>query len=87
MAKFTISALEKAVMANIKSFGANKAIPQNMLASVNQNIKPNQVSAVINNMIGKGLVVRERDMFGPVVKLTHSGKIRATKLSCTAMAA
>lgn len=60
MAKLTITALEQAVMANIKSFGVGQVIPQNVLASIGQNIKSNQVGAVVNNMVGKGLLVRKK---------------------------
>jgi hypothetical protein len=80
MAKLTITALEQAVMANIKSFGVGQNIPQNILSSVGQNIKPTQVSAVVNNMVGKGLLVRDKDLFGTVVSLTRSGKIQTTKM-------
>ena len=80
MAKLTITALEQAVMANIQSFGVDSNIPQNVLASVGGNIKANQVSAVVNNMVSKGLVIRDKDLFGTVVSLTRSGKIQKTKL-------
>lgn len=80
MAKLNITALEQAVMSNIKSFGVCQNIPQNVLASVGQNIKPSQVSAVVNNMVSKGLLIRDKDLFGTVVSLTRSGKIQTTKM-------
>jgi len=80
MAKFSISALEQAVLSNIQSIGSNKSIPSKMLTSGNAPIKPAQVGAVVNNMVSKGLLVREYDLFGPKVSLTRSGKIRSTKM-------
>lgn len=79
MTTLKISALETAVMSNIKSFGA-KTIPSKMLSEGVNPIKPNQVAAVVNNMVAKGLLIRDTDLFGTVVKLTRSGKIRSTKI-------
>lgn len=81
-----ISALETAVMSNIKAFGA-KNIPSKMLAEGVNPIKPNQVAAVVNNMVAKGLLVRDIDLFGSVVQLTRSGKIRSTKIQKLLLAA
>lgn len=81
-----ISALEKAVMSNIKSFGAN-VIPSKMLAEGANPIKSNQVSAVVNNMVAKVLLVRDNDLFGSVIQLTRSGKIRSTKIYNLSLAA
>lgn len=80
MAKLKISDLEKAVMANIHYFGSSQSIPQNILTSGRTSIKPNQVGAVVNNMVFKGLIVRQKDLFGTNVSLTRSGKIQTTKL-------
>lgn len=78
MTSLKISSLEKTVMSNFKSFGAT-TIPSKMLAEGSNPIKGNQVNAVINNMVAKGLLVRYNDLFGSIVQLTRSGKIRATK--------
>lgn len=87
MAKLIITALEQAVMANIKSFGVGQNIPQNVLAKGQSSIKPTQVGAVVNNMVSKGLLVRQKDLFGTNVSLTRSGKIQTTKLFKQAIAA
>ena len=79
MAKLIITALEQAVMNNIKAFGVGQNIPQNILASAG-GIKATQVSAVVNNMVAKGLMSRSKDLFGTNVSLTRSGKIQTTKL-------
>jgi len=79
MKKLNITALEQAVMSNIKSFGVGQEIPQNIIATAG-GIKPNQVGAVINNMVQKGLLVRNKDMFDTKVSLTRSGKIQTTKM-------
>jgi hypothetical protein len=76
MTKLKISELEKSVMVNIRSLGASKSIPQNIIT----NIKSNQIGAVVNNMISKGLVIRQKDLFGTNIQLTRSGKIQSTKL-------
>ncbi len=80
MAKLKISALEKAVMANIQYFGSSQSIPQNILTSGRTSIKSNQVGAVVNNMVSKGLIVRQKDLFGTNISLTRSGKIQITKI-------
>lgn len=77
MSKMKISTLELSVMANIKNIGVGHIIPQNLLTS--NTVKSNQVSAVINNMVAKGLVIRQKDLFGTNVSLTRSGKIQTTK--------
>lgn len=86
MATFKISTLEKTVMSNFKSFGAD-TIPSKMLSLGSNPINSNQVNAVINNMVAKGLVVRHTDLFGSIVQLTRSGKIRATKFNNQSMGA
>ena len=78
MAKLNITALEKAVMTNINAFGVGQNIPQNIIATAG-GIKATQVGAVINNMVAKGLMVRNKDLFGTNVSLTRSGKIQTTK--------
>lgn len=85
MAKLIITALEQAVMSNIKGFGVGQNIPQNILASAG-GIKASQVSAVVNNMVSKGLLVRGKDLFHTTVSLTRSGKIQTTKLFKVAIA-
>lgn len=80
MAKLILTALEQAVMSNMNAFGASQVIPQKMIASGTATIKSTQVSAVINNMISKGLVTRQTDLFGTNVAFTRSGKIQSTKL-------
>jgi hypothetical protein len=79
MAKLIITALEQAVMNNIKAFGVGQNIPQNIIATAG-GIKATQVGAVVNNMVAKGLMVRNKDLFGTNVSLTRSGKIQTTKL-------
>lgn len=79
MKKLNITVLEQAVMSNIKSFGVGQEIPQNIIATAG-GIKPNQVGAVINNMVQKGLLTRNKDMFDTKVSLTRSGKIQTTKM-------
>lgn len=86
MAKLIITALEQAVMSNIKGFGVGQNIPQNILASAG-GIKATQVSAVVNNMVSKGLMSRSKDLFGTNVSLTRYGKIQTTKLFKVAIAA
>lgn len=78
MAKKIITALEQAVLKSISS--ANNSVPQNIIASMASGIKSNQVGAVVNNMVAKGLVVRSKDLFGTNVALTRSGKIQTTKV-------
>lgn len=80
MAKLIITALEQAILANIQNFGVGQSIPQNLLPSGPASIKSNQVSAVVNNMVGKGLLTRDKDLFSTTVSLTRSGKIQTTKL-------
>lgn len=80
MNKLNITVLEQSVLANIKNFGVGQVIPQNMLQDGPATIKSNQVGAVVNNMVAKGLLVRNKDLFGTTVSLTRSGKIRTTKL-------
>ena len=87
MAKLILTALEQAVMSNMNAFGASQVIPQKMIASGTATIKSTQVSAVINNMISKGLVTRQTDLFGTNVAVTRSGKIQSTKLVKLRMAA
>lgn len=87
MAKLIISALEQAVLKSIKSIGDGLSVPQNMIAERGEGIKASQVSAVINNMIGKGLVTRSKDLFSNNVELTRSGKIQTTKLINRSLAA
>lgn len=87
MAKLILTALEQAVMSNMNAFGASQVIPQKMIASGTATIKSTQVSAVINNMISKGLVTRQTDLFGTNVAFTRSGKIQSTKLVKLRMAA
>lgn len=87
MAKLILTALEQAVMSNINALGASQVIPQKMIANGTALIKSTQVSAVINNMIGKGLVTRQTDLFGTNVSLTRSGKIQTTKLLKARLAA
>lgn len=79
MAKLNITALEKAVMTNINAFGVGQNIPQNIIAT-SGGIKATQVGAVVNNMVSKGLLIRNKDLFGTNVSLTRSGKIQTTKL-------
>lgn len=86
MAKLNITALEQAVMSNIKAFGVGQNIPQNIIATAG-GIKANQVGAVVNNMVAKGLMVRNKDLFGTNVSLTRSGKIQTTKMFKVSMAA
>lgn len=80
MAKLIITALEQAVLKNIQNYGVGQSIPQNVLSVGPATIKSNQVGAVINNMIGKGLIARSKDLFDTRVSLTRSGKIQTTKL-------
>ncbi len=80
MAKLIITALEQAILANIQNFGVGQSIPQNLLPSGPASIKSTQVGAVVNNMIGKGLLVRSKDLFSTTVSLTRSGKIQTTKM-------
>lgn len=80
MAKLIITALEQAVLKNIQNYGVGQVIPQNFLSTGPSKIKSNQVGAVVNNMIGKGLLERTKDLFGNTVSLTRSGKIQTTKL-------
>ena len=80
MAKLIITALEQSVLQNIQNYGVGQVIPQNVLAFGPATIKPNQVSAVVNNMVGKGLLARSKDLFDSQVTLTRSGKIQTTKL-------
>ena len=87
MAKLIITALEQSVLLNIKDIGAGQIVPQNVLSQGSATIKSNQVGAVVNNMIGKGLLVRSKDLFGNQVALTRSGKIQATKLAARQLAA
>ena len=87
MAKLILTALQQAVMSNMNAFGASQVIPQKMIASGTATIKSTQVSAVINNMISKGLVTRQTDLFGTNVAFTRSGKIQSTKLVKLRMAA
>ncbi len=77
MAKIKISNLELNVMTNFNKFCGLQNIPQNMLVS--SSIKANQLSAVLNNMVAKGLVSRSKDLFGTTFSLTRSGKIQSTK--------
>lgn len=79
MKKLNITVLEQTVMSNIKSFGVGQEIPQSIIATAG-GIKPNQVGAVINNMVQKGLLTRNKDMFDTKVSLTRSGKIQTTKM-------
>lgn len=79
MAKLIITALEQAVMSNMKAFGVGQNIPQNIIATAG-GIKSTQVGAVVNNMVAKGLMVRNKDLFGTNVSLTRSGKIQTTKM-------
>ncbi len=79
MASMKISQLELSVMSVIKDIGTSQVIPQSLLAS--NGVKSNQVSAVINNMVAKGLVSRSKDLFGTNISLTRSGKIQTTKAS------
>jgi hypothetical protein len=79
MAKLIITALEQAVMSNMKAFGVGQNIPQNIIATAG-GIKATQVGAVVNNMVAKGLMVRNKDLFGTNVSLTRSGKIQTTKM-------
>lgn len=83
MAKLIITTLEQAILANIQNFGVGQSIPQNLLPVGPAFIKSNQVSAVVNNMIGKGLLVRNKDLFSTTVSLTRSGKIQTTKVMRT----
>lgn len=87
MNKFNITALEQAVLLNIKTLGNVQVIPQNLLSKGPLAIKPNQVGAVVNNMIGKGLLARSKDLFDNTISMTRSGKIRATKLASLQIAA
>lgn len=87
MAKLIITALEQAVMSNMNALGASQVIPQKMISTGTSAIKSTQVSAVINNMIGKGLVTRQTDLFGTNVVFTRSGKIQSTKLLKAQLAA
>lgn len=80
MAKLIITALEQAILANIQNFGVGQSIPQNLLPSGPASIKSNQVGAVVNNMISKGLLNRDKDLFSTNVSLTRSGKIQTTKM-------
>jgi len=80
MAKLIITALEQAILANIQNFGVGQSIPQNLLPSGPASIKANQVGAVVNNLVGKGLLVRSKDLFSTTVSLTRSGKIQTTKM-------
>lgn len=80
MAKIIITALEQAILANIQNFGVCQSIPQNLLPSGPASIKATQVGAVVNNMIGKGLLVRSKDLFNTTVSLTRYGKIQTTKM-------
>lgn len=83
MAKLTITTLEQAILANIQTFGVGQSIPQNLLPTGPASIKSSQVGAVVNNMINKGLLVRNKDLFSTTVSLTRSGKIQTTKLMRT----
>lgn len=74
-----ITALEQAVLKSIKNLNpACIFVPQNLIA--NENVKANQVAAIVNNLIGKGFATSTKDLFGTNVSLTRTGKIRATKL-------
>lgn len=79
----TITTLEQAVLKSIKVQG-NGFLPQNLIINGSVEIQAKQVAAVVNNLIGKGLAVRSKDLFGSNVTLTRSGKIRATKLMAMA---
>lgn len=87
MAKLILTALEQAVMSNMNALGASQVIPQKMISTGTSAIKSTQVSAVINNMICKGLVTRQTDLFGTNVVFTRSGKIQSTKLLKAQLAA
>ena len=76
-----ITALEQAVMTNIiKLSPSAMSVPQSLITNGPVSIKGNQVSAIINNLIGKGLVIREQDFFGFNAYLTKAGKAEAKKL-------
>lgn len=50
------------------------------ITSCRTSIKHNQVGTVVNNMVSKGLIVRQKDLFGTNISLTRSGKIQTTKI-------
>jgi hypothetical protein len=81
MTNTTITALEQAVMTNIIKLSPSlMSVPQTMIVNGPAALKGNQVSAVINNLIGKGLAVREQDFFGFNATLTKAGKAHAKKM-------